>query len=273
MQIDTKPLLEQARLIALDAGSAIMSIYTVPESFGTQYKEDDSPLTRADLAAHQVINQKLSQLTPAFPVLSEESRSTPYEERRTWDTFWLVDPLDGTKEFLKRNGEFTVNIALIQGGRPILGVVYAPSLSVSYFAAEGLGAWKQERKEPPQQISVSPYEKGPLKVVASRSHAGPETQTFLENLRQKFGEVEVLSMGSAFKFCLVAEGKAHLYPRFGPTMEWDTAAAQCVVAQAGGKVVALDGSPLLYNKEDLRNPHFVVESSPLPWQDALASSH
>jgi len=258
-------LVTEAIAIALKAGEAILAVYNSGD-FNIEIKGDDSPLTRADIAANDIIVHGLAQLTPAIPILSEESRQTPYEERKDWTTFWLVDPLDGTKEFIKRNGEFTVNIALIENGEPVLGVVYAPVLKRSYFAARGHGAFVQEDTHPATQIKVAAYDKGRLKVVASRSHAGPDLQEFLDNI----GGYDVVSMGSSLKLCLVAEGKAHLYPRLGPTMEWDTAAAHAIVNVAGGQVTDLSGKPLSYNKENLLNPYFMVAGDPpYPWQNHL----
>lgn len=246
--------------IAEGAGDAIMAIYQQTD-IATTTKADRSPLTEADLASHRHIVSQLMTLTPDIPVLSEESEHLPYAERQAWRRFWLVDPLDGTKEFIKRNGEFTVNIALIEAGKPVLGVVYAPVLKTTYSAAQGSGAYKEEAGESTTRITVTEFSEGAersLQVVASRSHAGAETEAFLNQLRQHY-PLEVISSGSSLKFCLVAEGRAQLYPRFGPTMEWDTAAAQCIVEEAGGVVHQLrTQTPLSYNKADLHNPHFMV---------------
>lgn len=252
-----KKLLEGVVEIAVKAGEAIMQVYN-SDDFNVELKSDDSPLTRADIAAHNVIVAALEQLTPEIPVLSEESREIPYETRKAWSTFWLVDPLDGTKEFIKRNGEFTVNIALIKDGKPILGVVYAPVLNRSYYGAEGLGAFLKQDEAPAEAIHVADHRGQSLKVVASRSHAGPDLQGFLDSL----GDYDVVSMGSSLKLCLVAEGAAHLYPRLGPTMEWDTAAAHAVVNAAGGQVNDLENEPLQYNKQNLLNPYFMVSGEP-----------
>lgn len=247
------------------AGQAILQVYR-QEQIHVSAKADHSPLTEADLASHHLIVHGLKELTPAIPVLSEESGGIPYAERQDWRRFWLVDPLDGTKEFIQRNGQFTVNIALVEEGLPILGVVHAPVLDLTYTAAQKVGAYKGETR-----LCTRPYPEGSLKVVASRSHANPETEQFLNRLQTHYGPLEVSSLGSSLKFCLVAEGSAHLYPRFGPTMEWDTAAAQCVVEQAGGKVTDLKGDPLRYNKPDLHNPPFVVAAQDAAqlWQDLL----
>lgn len=224
--------------------------------FSTVAKEDQSPLTEADLASHRTILAALEKINPSIPILSEESKAVSYEARSSWSRFWLVDPLDGTKEFIKRNGEFTVNIALIENGEPVLGVVHAPVLGVTYGAARGVSAFKEAEGER-TEIRVASDSGGVLRVVASRSHAGPETEAFIAGLGR---EVELVSIGSSLKLCLVAEGAADLYPRLGPTMEWDVAAAQAVVEGAGGTVTDLQGEALRYNKEKLLNPNFVVRS-------------
>jgi len=247
-------LLEEVEGIAREAGAAIMKVYA--RDFSASVKEDKSPLTEADTAAHQVITSRLERLHPALPILSEEAVgdfSGADNSRR----YWLVDPLDGTKEFIKRNGEFTVNIALIENGRSILGVVYAPVLDVVYLAAEGLGAFKAGSDRIRVPIHVSEHTEGtPWRVVGSRSHAGDTLTAFLHRL----GTHELISMGSSLKFCLVAEGSADVYPRLGPTSLWDTAAAQCVVEQAGGGVIQLTGEPLSYaDPSAILNPYFVVQ--------------
>lgn len=263
-----KQLLESVVEIAVKAGEAIMVVYN-SNDFNVELKSDESPLTRADIAANDVIVAALEQLTPDIPILSEESAKVPYATRKAWTTFWLVDPLDGTKEFIKRNGEFTVNIALIKDGQPVLGVVVAPVLQRSYFAAEGVGVFKQQGNDKATTIKTADHEGQQLKVVASRSHAGPDLQSFLDSL----GDYDVVSMGSSLKLCLVAEGAAHLYPRLGPTMEWDTAAADAIVRIAGGQVTNLDKSPLHYNKPDLLNPYFMVAAaSPYAWWQKLAAN-
>jgi 3'(2'), 5'-bisphosphate nucleotidase len=252
------------RIVALahKAGEAVMKFYSQAE-FVTTYKEFGSPLTCADMASHALIEEQLRILTPNVPVLSEESKTVPYEVRQSWRTFWLVDPLDGTKEFIKRNGEFTVNIALVEDRRPVLGVVHAPAMEVTYFAAQGLGAFKLSAQDETIPIAVRKCERTRLKVVASRSHTDERLERFLH----KMGAVECVSMGSSLKFCLVAEGEADLYPRLGPTMEWDTAAAQCIVEMAGGAVTDLSSHALIYNKPTLFNPHFVASGDPsFSWQ-------
>jgi 3'(2'), 5'-bisphosphate nucleotidase len=253
--------------IAQEAGEKILEVYHAPD-FNVETKADNSPLTRADIASHEWISQRLIALNPDIPVLSEESRDITYQERSTWTRFWLVDPLDGTKEFIKRNGEFTVNIALIEQGEAVLGVVHTPALGVTYFAVKGEGAFKLEHGIT-QAITATKDIGDTLNVVASRSHAGPETQALLDKLATDY-PVNVVSKGSALKLCLVAEGSAHFYPRLGPTMEWDTAAAQCVAEQAGAVVTNMKGEKLKYNKENLLNPFFVVNSVVgLEWQKYL----
>lgn len=262
---DLTALIPELITLAEAAGEAIMEVYK-SEDFGTTAKADDSPLTKADLASNNVIIEGLTRLTPDIPVLSEESKHLPYSERKAWTRFWLVDPLDGTKEFIKQNGEFTVNIALIEGDKPVIGVVYAPAIKLTYWAAEGLGAFRGAGQDAP--LRADDYESGTINLVASRSHAGPETEALIESLKRDV-EVEIISIGSSLKFCLVANAQAHIYPRFGPTMEWDTAAAQCVVEGAGGKVRAPDGETLRYNKENLLNPHFIVTRSDLLFKRAV----
>lgn len=255
---------------AIDAGKAIMDIYSDPESdFEIERKSDNSPLTKADKAAHNLIVNILS--VTSFPVLSEEGRDIPFAERKKWDTFWLVDPLDGTKEFIKKNGEFTVNIALIQKGIPVLGVIFVPVRKDLYFSADAFGAYKltgidcssqpsmDEILQKSSRLPVSLGHQG-IVVVASRSHQSPETTDFIENLRKQGQPVTLISSGSSLKICLVAEGSADIYPRFAPTMEWDTAAGHAIARGAGCDVFHIDGrTPLKYNKEDLHNPWFVVK--------------
>lgn len=249
-------LLPRVVPIAREAGEAIMRVYGEVNP-AVEYKRDNSPLTQADLASHLIIEAALGAIAPQWPVLSEESKEIPFEQRRSWKRFWLVDPLDGTKEFLRRNGEFTVNIALMQDGRPILGVVYAPAIDRMYYAANGAGAWRSEG-DSAVAIRIGGASEDRVRIVMSRSHASGE-----ENLDRYTGgrPCEFVTMGSSLKFCLVAEGAADVYPRTGPTMEWDTAAAQCVVEQAGGTVTDLDGHPMVYNKPVLLNPGFVVRGA------------
>ncbi len=247
--------LDEVRSIAEEAGRCILDVYE--RDFTVEEKQDGSPLTAADHAAHELITARLRKLTPDIPILSEEAAATDYKERSGWQRFWLVDPLDGTKEFVDRNGEFTVNIALIDGSRPVLGVVYVPVPGLSYFACDGGGAFKQKGGRERRRIKVRRYEGGKPIVAASRSHAGDKLAEFLERI----GKHDIVRMGSALKFCLVAEGTADVYPRLGPTMEWDTAAAQCIVEEAGGRVIGLDNRPLAYNKPSLLNSWFVVAGS------------
>ncbi len=239
--------------IAQQAGAAILKVYDT--DFSVYEKSDQSPLTEADLAAHRVIANSLMELTPEIPILSEESAKIPYSLRSTWTRYWLIDPLDGTKEFVKRNGEFTVNIALIDNMRPILGVIYVPVSKVSYYGSTDGGAFKQLPGKKPEPIKARAMHGTPIKVAGSRSHAGESLKRYLENL----GEYDIISMGSSLKSCLVAEGKADIYPRLGPTSEWDTAAAQAVVEAAGGKITDTNMQPLRYNSKDsLLNPNFFV---------------
>lgn len=255
-------LLPRTVSLAHKAGEAVMEVYSQAEVV-TTYKEFDSPLTCADMASHDLIVKDLSAFSPTMPVLSEESKTVAYDARREWRTFWLIDPLDGTKEFIQRNGEFTVNIALVHDGRPVLGVVHAPAIDVTYFAAEGVGAFKQVAKTKTSQIAVGEYQSERLKVVVSRSHPSKE----LETLLNRIGPHECIAMGSSLKICLVSEGAADLYPRLGPTMEWDTAAAQCVVETAGGTITDLSGRALKYNKSDMHNPDFIVTGArAFQWQ-------
>jgi 3'(2'), 5'-bisphosphate nucleotidase len=250
--------------IAVTAGEEILTIYA--QDFSVANKQDDSPLTAADLAAHHSIVAGLNALTPDYPVLSEESAALPYSERQHWQRYWLVDPLDGTKEFINRNGEFTVNIALIDQGQAVCGVVHVPVSGVTYAGEKNTGAFKREDGRNTMIHVTRPTAK-PVRVVGSRSHAGDSLQALLG----KLGEHELVSMGSSLKLCLIAEGKADFYPRLGPTSEWDTAAAQAVVEAAGGQVVTLDGKPLRYNTKDtLLNPHFLVfGDEQIRWLDFL----
>ena len=238
--------------LAREAGAAIMQIYA--QDFAVESKSDDSPLTAADLASHRIICAGLSALAPEVPVLSEESADIAWDERRRWSSYWLVDPLDGTREFVKKNGEFTVNIALIDDGAPVLGVVYAPALNYLAHAERGVGAFVRDGSADVALMTQQPAPT-PLRVAASRSHLDARTAAALE----KMGATERIGMGSSLKFCRIAEGRIDVYPRFGPTSEWDTAAGQCVVEAAGGAVLRLDGTVLRYNsKESLLNPDFIV---------------
>lgn len=243
-------MLEQICRLAREAGAAIMVVYQGEKPLDVTVKKDDSPVTAADLAAHRIIKHGLAQLTPEIPLLSEEDPPA-WEVRRHWQRYWLVDPLDGTKEFLLRNGEFTVNIALIENGQPVMGVVYAPVPDVLYGASEGK-AWKEEGGRS-QQIQVC--DARPLQVVVSRSHSDDELRDYLAQL----GDHQTVAVGSSLKFCLVAEGRAQLYPRFGPTCIWDTAAGHAVAAAAGALVHDWQGKSLLYQpRESFLNPGFRV---------------
>jgi 3'(2'), 5'-bisphosphate nucleotidase len=244
-------LLTPAIEIAIEAGRKIMEIYE--SDFAVEHKDDNTPLTAADTAAHNIIDAGLRELTPDLPILSEESTGVPFSERARWQRYWLVDPLDGTREFVKRNGEFTVNIALIDQHQPVLGIVYAPALGVYYYACHGQGAWKRDAVNQPVRLHCRRWPGDRAIIAGSRSHRGASLETFLANL----GEYELIPMGSALKSCLVAEGKADIYPRLGPTSEWDTAAAQCVVEEAGGRITDTAMQPLRYNtKDSLLNPYF-----------------
>ena len=247
--------------IAKDAGKAIMKIYN--KDFAVEYKTDSSPLTIADQKANEIIVTSLNQLpvnsllNQNIPILSEEGRSIPYEERKNWDYFWLIDPLDGTKEFVKKNGEFTINIALIHKKNPVLGVVYSPVLNVCYWAKSNEGAFKDGKKLPLK----TKKQRDVYKIVASRSHMSSETKDFIEAIDTD-KEKEIISIGSSLKICLVAEGEASIYPRLGPTMEWDTAAAHAIVNESDGQLNRyIDNGAHLYNKKNLLNDWFVVTSS------------
>jgi len=240
--------------IAKEAGDVIIQVYK--QDFEVEYKKDSSPLTLADKKANDIIEGGLNKLSVNFPILSEEGKEIPYKDRRQWEYFWLVDPLDGTKEFVKKNGEFTVNIALIHKDTPVLGVVYAPALDVCYWAKQGEGAFKDGQKLPIKTVN----QRNTYKIIASRSHMSNETQMFIDAIdTQK--EKELISIGSSLKICLVAEGEADIYPRLGPTMEWDTGAAHAVVIESGrGLKKYKDGkhSKHKYNKVDLLNQWFLV---------------
>ena len=247
-------LVEPIVALARKAGDAILEVYAT--EFDVQAKDDESPLTQADLASHGIIDAGLRALTPDIPIISEESGLPDYETRRQWHRYWLIDPLDGTKEFVKRNGEFTVNIALIEDGKPVLGVVHVPVQGKTYTGCAGAGSALRVGDAAAKAISVATNTASPARVVGSRSHRGSSLDDFFARV----GDVEMLPMGSSLKFCVVAEGEADIYPRLGPTSEWDTAAAQAVVEQAGGAVLTLDGRPLRYNaKADILNPYFLVQ--------------
>jgi len=244
--------------IAREAGDHILDIYNDKNRFSqVDMKGDDSPLTLADQAAHNIIAERLSALTPGIPILSEEGKEIPFETRSQWEKFWLVDPLDGTKEFIKRNGEFTVNIALVEGNRPVLGVVHVPVKSTTYVGERGEGAWVYRDDNSPEKISAHSFSMNAkaLRIVCSRSHMSEEVEAYVS----QFDQPQLVSMGSSLKFMVLAEGMADIYPRLAPTMEWDTGAAQIIVEEAGGTVINQDTKrPLTYNKENLRNPHFIA---------------
>ena len=251
--MNLKDLIEPAVNLAVEAGAAILEVYAT--DFDVQSKDDTSPLTQADLASHNRIVAGLPELGAGIPIISEESGLPAFEERSQWQRYWLIDPLDGTKEFVNRNGEFTVNIALIEDGRPVLGVVHVPVQDKTYIGCEGHGAERREAGKGATAIRVATNSSSPVRIVGSRSHRGSSLDAFLD----KVGDTDMVPMGSSLKFCTVAEGNADVYPRLGPTSEWDTAAAQAVVEQAGGAVVELDGKPLSYNqKSEILNPWFVV---------------
>jgi 3'(2'), 5'-bisphosphate nucleotidase len=265
-----RTLLHLAILAALDAGKEILDVYG-QGAFNVESKDDKSPLTEADKRAHQAIQKQLEK--SGYPVLSEEGAEIPFETRKNWSHLWIVDPLDGTKEFIKRNGEFTVNIALIENGKPILGVVYVPIQYKVYFSAVGLDSWMSrdcehlldEWENDWEMVAdrLPDYERmqdRPYTVVASRSHASPETDAFIESLEQEHPDLELTSIGSSLKICLVAEGVADIYPRFAPTMEWDTAAGHAVVLGMGKNLYDHStGQSMVYNREQLRNNWFVVK--------------
>jgi len=267
MTINQETILPNIIFTALNAGKAIMEIYET--DFGVEFKADKSPLTLADKKAHAVISKDLEKT--GLPVLSEEGREINYDKRKSWNRFWMVDPLDGTKEFVKRNGEFTVNIALIENRIPVLGVVYAPVLDVLYFGSVETGAfminnaskkmqensvgnWKEIAVELPLQSKENVF-----KIVASRSHLSLETETFINDLKKTHPNAEIVSIGSSLKLCLIAEGNANVYPRFAPTMEWDTAAGHAIISAANGTVKKANdiNIDLTYNKENLLNPWFI----------------
>ncbi len=255
--------------LAREAGEAIMAVYHA--GFDVEHKDDRSPVTEADLAAHRVLTAGLARLTPDIPVLSEEAASeTDAATRAGWHRLWLVDPLDGTREFINRREEFTVNLALVEDGRPRFGIVYCPATAIAYWGGDHTGAWRSVDGAPPGAIRASDTAGTPLRVLGSRSHRDAHMGAYLEQL----GDHELVSAGSSLKFCRLAEGAADLYPRFGPTMEWDTAAGQAVAEAAGARVTRLDGSPLRYNKRDtLLNPFFLVYADARrDWLSAIPAS-
>jgi len=260
-----KTLINIAIKSSIKAGKAILEVYH-SNDFEVQLKSDKSPLTLADRKAHQIIVAGLEGT--GIPILSEEGKDIPFSVRKSWNRFWLVDPLDGTKEFIKRNGEFTVNIALIENGVPVMGVIYVPVTEVLYFGSLEEGAfrvsqagqttdWFDKAEKLPQKTDDTTF-----RVVASRSHINTETEEFIQKLKNNHPKIEIVSKGSSLKLCLIAEGKADIYPRFGPTSEWDTAAGHAIISASGGKVVLADDADtdLKYNKENILNPYFIAKS-------------
>jgi 3'(2'), 5'-bisphosphate nucleotidase len=262
---DLNSLTPKILAIAREAGIKILEIYDT--NFTVQNKQDNSPLTAADMAAHNTICNGLRSLTPSIPILSEESAEISFKERSQWNQYWLVDPLDGTREFVKRNGEFSVNIALIEGNQSILGVIHIPVTGVSYSASRNNGAKIHKDNSSALPITVKKTLSNKITIAGSRSHGSARLKTFIE----KLDHPEVLSIGSSLKFCLVAEGKADIYPRFGPTSEWDTGAAQAIIEEAGGIVVDMNFNRLQYNsKESLLNPEFlVIADNDFDWQQYI----
>lgn len=263
MQIDLAAWREACIGIARRAGDAIMAVYE--QGFSVDFKADHSPLTAADLAAHRCIADGLARLSPKLPLLSEEGAQIPWSVRQHWHRYWLVDPLDGTREFVKRNGEFTVNIALIEDGIPVMGVIQAPALGVVVHAQRGLGCWLRQADGGDLVLRTRQPAPAPARVAASRSHLDERTLRVLAAM----GEHERIGLGSSLKFCRLAEGRMDVYPRFGPTSEWDTAAGQCILEAAGGVVLDLQGEAFRYNRgESLLNPDFMALGDPcLPWRD------
>lgn len=254
--MDFTNFIKQVSDIAREAGAEIMRVYESHNDIGIEYKDNESPLTKADKAANQKICERLEALDPKFPIISEENKMIPFEERSQYSYYWLVDPLDGTKEFIKRNGEFTVNIALIKDQMPVAGVVYVPVTGELFWAMKGMGAF-YVKDNVEQRLSCNAFSttQSGLGIVCSRSHLNDATQSFVD----KFEAPELVARGSSLKFTIIAKGEAHIYPRLAPTMEWDTAAAQIVLEEAGGKVLdATTQQPLRYNKENMLNPHFIA---------------
>lgn len=256
-------VINAVKKIAQEAGDAILNVYKAPEQIEVEEKSDNSPITQADLAAHDIIEKGLSELTPDIPILSEESAEIPFAERQSWSSFWLVDPLDGTKEFIARTDDFTVNIAFVSDHSPSFGLIYLPIEKVFYYGIRDLGAFKQNLGAKAESIKTSP-QSSTLRVAVSRRHSSDKLKLLLQGLN----DYEVIARGSSIKMCLVAEGSADLYPRLGPTSEWDTGAGQCILEAAGGGIIKADTQkPLLYNtKDSLINPgFFCVGDLQHPW--------
>lgn len=253
--LELQKVLPQVCEIAIEAGKTIMEVYESPD-FGIEVKSDESPVTKADKASNDLICKSLTALFSEIPIVSEEIDAPPYEVRKGFSYYWLIDPLDGTKEFIQRNGEFTVNIALMHENRPILGVSHLPALNETFYATKGCGAFHQ-KNEKTQQIHADTFSmtQSGLAIAVTRSHFNQATANFIAD----FNFPRLISKGSSLKILLVALGEAHLHPRFGTTMEWDTAAPQIILEEAGGSITLLDGSPMPYNKEDLRNLNYLVK--------------
>lgn len=244
------------------AGDEILKVYS-GNDFQVETKSDKTPLTLADKKSNDVIVNGLMELFPELPLLSEESKKTAYHERKGWEYLWLIDPLDGTKEFIKKNGEFSINLALIKDGKPIFGILYLPVLGLFYYAGKGYGAYKIEKNGKTISLKPKKYNKNDvdrnIRVIFSKSHYNQETRDYVDRIRKQYYNTEMISVGSAMKLAYLAEGKADIYPRLAPTMEWDIAAGQVILEESGGKVLDFNRkSPLIYNKEDLRNPWFVA---------------
>lgn len=251
--------IQKINSIAKKAGDRIMRIYQ--QDFKIEFKNDNSPLTKADIQSNEIIVNNLKSLYPDIPILSEENKEIPYKIRKNWEYFWLIDPLDGTKEFVKKNGEFTVNIALIYKSLPVLGVVYAPTLNLLYYAQKDRGAFKQEKNKKPRRLPIYKHTNNDtLKVIVSKSHYNQQTKDFVNNLKNQYKKtIEFIRIGSSLKLCLIAEGKADIYPRLAPTMEWDIAAGQAIVEESKGKIIKYKTKESIrYNKQNLLNPYFIT---------------
>lgn len=249
----TEELIQEVIMISREAGDAIMEVYYT--DFDIKLKDDLSPVTQADKNANAIIERGLQSLDPVIPILSEEGRHITYKERKEWEMFWLVDPLDGTKDFIKKNSEFTVNIALVEDQTPVFGVVYAPAIDLLFWGTPENGAWKKETHNPAEIMKVADQVDKTVKIATSRSHPSKKMNSFLT----QFEMYELHSIGSSLKICFVSDGSMHLYPRLGPTMEWDTAAAHAVLKASGGELIQFGlSSPLQYNKKELLNPEFIA---------------
>lgn len=256
---DLEHYLDSVLDIAHDAGELILQVYR--DEFDVEIKGDGTPLTIADERSHNLICNRLLELTPEIPILSEESKGISYEDRSQWQTYWLVDPLDGTKEFVKKSGEFTVNIALMHENQPVLGVVYTPVKEWTHWGIHTRGAWKQVGNGAKEPIFAKDYTGGNATIVASKSHGQDKLEQFLKNLGKKEGSYDVTNMGSALKICLVAEGIGDIYPRLGLTSEWDTASADIIIREAGGRIIQANGQAVVYNKPNILNPFFLAVGS------------